>query len=265
MMSESAMSDPTPPTPPPPPPPQAKRAGFWGRAGAFVVDLLAVNILVAVVGLAATGLSGGSVRVANTLDDVRHCGDIEPLPPDLSVPREFSGGDMRRCTRSLYGFAYDRMLVVQAMASRDVAEDDRQRITIPVDADGRPMRAFYLDSLTPLVLAVYLLLLEWRYGATLGMGILGIRVVARGGGPIDVVQAGKRSLIRALVVLCSAGTQMTYGFTTAYGLPDLGLWSRMLDLLALGYLIIFAIATLAGFLPPHDRWARTDVVRRVPA
>jgi len=79
------------------------------------------------------------------------------------------------------------------------------------------------------------------------------------------VQAGKRSLIRALVVLCSAETQISFGFTTAYGLPDLGLWSRMLDLLALAYLIIFAIAALAGALPPHDRWARTDVVRSASA
>jgi uncharacterized RDD family membrane protein YckC len=256
---ESVVSDPA------ATPPQAKRAGLLARAVAFVIDLLLVNMLVAAIGLAATELTGGSVRVANAIDDVRTCSASQPTPPELSVPREFAGGDMRRCTRAVYGFAYDRMLIVREAASGSVAETDRRQISIPIDADGRPVHAFYLDRLTPLVLALYLLLLEWRWGATLAKRILGIRVVTLAGGPIDFWQAGRRSLIRALVVLCSAETQIGLGMTTAYGLPDLGVGSQMLNLLAVAYLIVFAIATLGGLLPPHDRWAGTQVVRPAPA
>jgi uncharacterized RDD family membrane protein YckC len=255
----SAMSDPA------AAPPQAKRAEPLVRAVAFVFDLLLVHTLVAAIGLGATELTGGSVRVANAIDDVRTCGASQPIPPELSVPRGFAGGDMRRCTRTVYGFAYDRMLIVRAAPSDSGAETDRRQISIPIDATGRPVHAFYLDSLTPLVLALYLLLLEWRWGVTLGKLVFGARVVTLAGGPIDVGQAAKRALIRALVVLCSAETQIGLGMTTAYGLPDLGVWSQMLNLLALAYLIVFAIATLCGLLPPHDWWAGTQVVRPVPA
>ena len=262
-MSDPATSSPAETSPPRP----AKRAGFWRRAAAFVIDLVLVNMLVAAIGLAATELTGGSVRVANALDDVRRCGAWHPIPPELPVPSEFAGGDMRRCTRSVYGFDYDRMLVVREAASSYIAETDRKQITIAIDANGRPVRAFYLDSLTPLVLAVYLLLLERRYRATLGKRVLGIEVLTLDGGPIDFWQAGKRSLLRALVVLCSGETQVGLRMTTAYVLPDLGVWSQMINLLALIYLIAFAIATLGRALPPHDRWAGTQVVltREMPA
>jgi uncharacterized RDD family membrane protein YckC len=239
---------------------EAKRAGFWRRAAAFVTDLLLVSLMVAAIGLAATELTGGSVRVANTIDDVRSCGSWQPIAPELSVPREFAGGDMRRCTRSVHGFAYDRTLIVREAAGSSLDETDRRQITITIDADGRPVRAFYLDSLTPLVLALYLLLLEWRFGATLGKRLFDVRVVTLAGGPIDVWQAGKRGLIRALVVLCSGETQVALRMTTAYVLPDLGLWSQLINLLALIYLAAFAIATSSGLPSLHDLWAGTQVV-----
>jgi uncharacterized RDD family membrane protein YckC len=255
-MSDPATSGPA-ETPPPRP---MKRAGFWRRAAAFVLDLLLLNMLVAAIGLAATALTGGSVRVASAVDDVRRCGAWQPIPPELSVPSEFAGGDMRRCTRSVYGFDYDRTLVVREAASSYIAETDRKQITITLDADGRPVRTFYIDSLTPLVLAVYLLLLERRYGATPGKWILGIEVVTLDGEPIDFWQAGKRAVIRALVVLCSGETQVGLRMTTAYVLSDLGLWSQIINLSALLYLIAFAIATSGGALSLHDRWAGTQVV-----
>jgi uncharacterized RDD family membrane protein YckC len=227
---------------------------------AFIIDLLLVNMAVAAIGLGATELTGGRVRVANAIDDVRTCTGSQPIPADLSVPREFAGGDVRRCTRTVYGFAYDHRLIVREPAGGAMADAGRRQISIPSDADGRPVHAFYLDRLTPLVFAVYLLLLEWCFGTTLAKRMFGIRVVTLAGGPIDVRQAGKRSLIRALVVLCSAETQIWLNMTTAYGLPDLGLWSQMLNLLAVAYLVVVAVATLAGLLPPHDRWAGTQVV-----
>jgi uncharacterized RDD family membrane protein YckC len=239
---------------------EAKRAGFWRRAAAFVGDLLLVHLLVAAIGLAATELTGGRVRVANTIDDVRRCGGWQPIAPDLPVSDEFARGEMRRCTRSVHGFDYDRTLIVREAPSGDLADTVRKQITITIDADGRPVRAFYLDSLTPLVLGLYLLLLEWRFGATLGKRIFGINVVTLAGGPIDVWQAGKRALLRALVVLCSGETQVGLRMTTAYVLPDLGVWSQLINLLALIYLAAFAIAASSGLPPLHDLWAGTQVV-----
>src|SRR5689334_5490131 len=114
--------------------PQAKRAGFSARAVAFVIDLLLVNLLVAAIGLAATELTGGTVRVANAIDDVRTCGISQPIPSELSVPAEFVDGDVRRCTRTVYGHAYDHMLIVRAAASGSGTEASRREISIPTDA-----------------------------------------------------------------------------------------------------------------------------------
>jgi uncharacterized RDD family membrane protein YckC len=238
----------------------AKRAGFRRRAFAFVMDLLLVNMLVAAVGLAAIELTGGRVRVANTIDDVRSCGAWQPLAPDLPVSNEFAGGEMRRCTRAVHGFEYDRTLVVREAAISVNPDAELKQATLTTDADGRPVRAFYLDSLSPLVLAVYLLLLEWRFGATFGKWAFDMRVRTLGGGPIDFWQAGKRALIRALVVLGSAETQVALRMTTAYALPDLGLWSELINLLALMYVGAFAVAVSSGLPALHDLWAGTQVV-----
>jgi hypothetical protein len=89
------------------------RAGFWGRTLAFGIDLLLISVLIAVIGLASTGLTGGKVRVANTVVDFVDCTGNEPLPPELPDLDGFEGADARRCTRSLLGITHDRRLVVR--------------------------------------------------------------------------------------------------------------------------------------------------------
>jgi uncharacterized RDD family membrane protein YckC len=175
------------------------RAGFWGRCVALGIDLLLISVLIAVIGLASTGLTGGKVRVANTVVDFFDCTGSEAPPPDLPVLEGFEGTDARRCTRSVLGIAHDWTLVVREKMTAGEDKRNRRQVSMPLDAKGHPVRAFYLDDLIPLVLAGYLLLLEWRLGTTLGKRIVGIRVHSLGGGPMDLVQAGKRVLMRLMV------------------------------------------------------------------
>jgi hypothetical protein len=58
----------------------AKRAGFWVRVVAFVIDVAVINVLIGVIGLAATGLTGGQVRVANTVLHFVDCTRLEASP-----------------------------------------------------------------------------------------------------------------------------------------------------------------------------------------
>jgi uncharacterized RDD family membrane protein YckC len=213
--------------------PHPRRAGFGDRAVALGIDILLVSLLIAVIGLALTGLTGGRVRVANIVVNSVYCTDRQPSAPAFPVPEGFDAEGARRCTRSVLGIAHDWILVVHDKTITGEDEKDGREVSIPIDAEGRPMRAFYVDSLIPFVLAAYLLLFEWRFGATLGKRLVGIRVQSLGGGPMDVVQAGKRTLIRLILILSAWATQTLFGSSTeahrinfeltmSYGTPDLG-------------------------------------------
>ena len=89
---------------------------------AFGIDVLLINVLVSVIGLASTGLTGGKVRVANTVVDVIDCAGSEPPPSGPGVPDGFDGADARRCTRSILGIAHDWTLVVREKTT--VGEDE---------------------------------------------------------------------------------------------------------------------------------------------
>jgi hypothetical protein len=52
----------------------------------------------------------------------------------------------------------------------------RRTVGIPLNAEGQPVPALYLDGLTPFVLAVYLLFAEWGFGTTCGKSIVGFTV-----------------------------------------------------------------------------------------
>jgi uncharacterized RDD family membrane protein YckC len=236
-------------------------------------------VLVAVIGLASTGLTGGKVRVASTVVDFVDCAAREQPPPGLPILDGFEEADAHRCTSSLLGIAHDWTLVVREKITTGEDDRNRRQVRIPLDSKGHPVRPLYLDDLIPLVLAAYLLLLEWRLGTTLGKHIVGIWVHSLGGGPMDLLQAGKRLLPRLIVLLSASPIQTLPGSSTAphritFGLtmppigltvppsiPDLGIWTEVLNVLAFAYLISFIVTTSRRTLPLHDRWAGTEAVR----
>lgn len=253
------------------PSPAWPRAGFWDRATAIAVDLLIINLVIAVIGLALTGVADAKVRVNNTVLNVVDCTAAGPVPAGLALPSGFEAGDARRCTRSVLGIAHDWEFVVSEKATAAEDPKDRRRIRLPIDRMGQPVQVFYLDDLRLIVLGVYLFVLEWRFGASLGKRVFGMRVQSLGGAPLDMVQTGKRILPRLVVLLGASMTDSTIGSTEVYwisvnlmttrSIADFGVWSDVLSLLALAYLISFIVATVRRSLPLHDWWAGTDAVR----
>lgn len=254
--------------------PASMRAGFWDRAVALAIDLLIINLLIAIIGLALTGMTGGNVRVASTVLNVVDCTSSEPVPSGLELPAGFEAADARRCTRSVLGIVHDWKLVVSEKATAGEDPKDRRQVAIPTDRIGRPVQAFYLDDLILVLLAAYLLLLEWRFGATPGKYCVGIKVQSLGGAPLDIVQTGKRILLR-LIVLASEGPAesvvgspeknhwISFKLVTSHTDFDFGLWSDGLTVLAIVYVIGFIVATARRSLPLHDWWAGTEVVRSI--
>lgn len=245
----------------PSPSPPISRAGFWRRGFALFIDSCLIAFVLGLLGLVLFGPTGGFIRVSNMLIDSRNCSEVDPQRLELPRLPPFRITHAVRCTRSVLGYVHDRALTV-AEVTRSGAVTYTQSLTFAVDAEGRPTRAFYLDPLILALLPAYILLLEWRYGRTLGKDLLGLRVRTLGGGALTFVQAAKRLLIRFLpeivwivpLLLAILGASAP-GTGYFWGIWFVGAAA------AIAILVNFAVNVRRGDLPWHDRWAGTEVVR----
>ncbi len=88
----------------------APRARLATRFVALLIDLVIVSGLVAAIGLTAAAVTDGRVRISSSVVSAQDCQTV-PVPEPLALPNSVTA-DVRRCTRSLFGFVYDRQLIV---------------------------------------------------------------------------------------------------------------------------------------------------------
>jgi uncharacterized RDD family membrane protein YckC len=252
--------------------PISLRAGLGQRALAIAIDLLVINLLIAVVGLVATALTDARVRVANTVLNVVDCASRVPVSPGVKLPDGFEAADARLCTRSVFGFVHDWKLVVIDKAKAGEDASDRRQIAITADSVGRPVHAYYLDDMILVVFGAYLIILQWRFGTTLGKRVLGIHVRSLTGAPLTAVQAVNRVMPTLIVLLAanmsesssSRSLPETYlislELVTSHSNIDYGVWAEALKLIALLYVISLVVTSSRRTAPLHDQWAATEVV-----
>lgn len=244
----------------------ASRAGFWRRVLAFVIDLALCALVVTVAGVLLFGLTDGRVRVGTALIDVNRCIQIDPQRIEVRLPPQFNVTAAEQCTKSFFGIVHDRTLRV-AQVTQSGSTTYTRAITYPVDADGRPTRAFYVDYLTWVLLVAYVLLLEWRRGQTLGKRLMRIRVKSLRGGPITFAQAVKRSVIRFLpwpLFWLPFMLPLMFGENSFFAFATSGEAVVLMVIMVIAFLIFvgnFAQRTRRHELPWDDRWAATEVVR----
>jgi uncharacterized RDD family membrane protein YckC len=233
------------------------RAGLWPRAMALFIDGCLITVVLGVLGLVLFVPTGGKIRVAGESVGSQDCAPQNPqvlqelnvsVPPDLHITH------VVRCTRSVLGYVHDRVLIVAEITRSGATTLTRER-TFPLDTEGRPVRAFYLDSLSGLLFAAYVLLLEWRTGRTLGKDLMDIRVQSLGGNPPNLVQAIKRFFIRFLDIILLEILELI-PMATAPGL----FWLVVGLLYFVAVLVNFIISVRRNALPWHDRFAGTEVV-----
>jgi uncharacterized RDD family membrane protein YckC len=239
------------------------RAGLWPRAIALVIDGCLITVVLGSLGLVLFVPTGGRIRVADTLVGSRTCTTPNlQILQDLNIPlpQNFRVTDIARCTKTLLGYVHDRVLVVAEITHSGATTTTRE-LTIPLDTEGLPTRAFYLDSLWFLVFAAYVLLLEWRTGRTLGKDLMDIRVQSLAGGPPTLVQAVKRFLVRFFpTILLGSLSLMSIAGVTATTAPALFWFVGLVSLLSFMAVVAnFIVEVRRRALPWHDRFAGTEV------
>ena len=237
-----------------------ERAGFWPRALALFIDGCLIAGILGLIGIILFAPTGGYIRVSTALihsDDCRAETNLRvPVPSGLTPTHAY------RCTRSLLGYVFDRQVTVAQVTKSGAVTYTRSQ-TYAVNASGAPVQAFYLDNLSLFLFAAYLLLLEWRFGRTLGKDLMKVRVCSLGGGAITLVQSARRSLVRALPVLVA----ILVGVPRLLGLPFASstgyLWTGGALILGVGLAqtINFILTTRKRTLPWHDRFAGTEAIR----
>lgn len=247
-------------------PPAGSRARLWERGVAIGVDVLIINLVMALIGLALVEVTGGRVRVASTIFNVVNCTSSEPVPAGLALPDDFEAASARRCTWSVLGIAHDWGLVVTEKPAAGEDSSDVRQITLATDETWRPARPFYLDDLILVILAPYLILLEWWFGATIGKYVVGIRTKLLDGATLTLPAATKRNVIKLIVLAASitgeiivrrlppTATQVfNLKLVTSHGIDHLGVFADVLQLLALAYVISVAVLAVRHRRPLHDQ------------
>jgi uncharacterized RDD family membrane protein YckC len=164
-------------------------------------------------------------------------------------------------TKIALGFVFDRNLVVEEEKHSGVLVHKRS-ISFPTDRSGHVVSAFYVDNLWIPILAFYFILLEWRFGRTLGKALTSVRVRSLSAATPSLLQAAKRFILRFLPLI----VYQTYFVVPAIALvlvssaTALVLSSCLVLVLSLAILINFIRAVRRGELPWHDRFAATEMV-----
>jgi uncharacterized RDD family membrane protein YckC len=234
--------------------PSPSRAGFWRRFFAILIDICLFSVVIGLIGLLLFQPTEGRIRVQNMLIDFRVCSKVDPSQVELPTPPPFRITNAVQCTKSFFGLVHDRTLTVSEVTPSGSVTYTRA-LTYPVDADGHVTQVLYVDLLELIIFPAYLLLLEWRFGRTLGKHFVHIRVRSLNGGPVTFVQAVKRTLIRFLFLPPWLLLFAWWSFNAYIGV------GLLMAGIGLAIVINWSLKTGRRELPWDDRWAATEVVR----
>jgi uncharacterized RDD family membrane protein YckC len=243
----------------------AARAGPWHRSVAFIADVFIVSVIVSLVGIWLAGVTGGSIRAKQAIGSRIRCTVGETTLVEFTLPPNTKVDRLERCTKEFLGIPHDWWLIVRAR-TEDIDGSSVAVITVPLDPMGHTTDALYLDSLVILVFGIYAFMAEWRFGATVGKRLRGIRVRSLGGAPVDAVRAAKRGMMRmAAFIPSTIATACAAGSTTfAWWLfehPASKIIGGVISALwCVAFAANFLVATARRALPWHDRFAGTEAI-----
>ncbi len=245
------------------------RARFWQRAIALFIDFTVVSGLITALGIVLYGPTHGAIRIGSSPVLYTTCGPTWVDLATLKLPADFKVTRALTCTSYFFGWEHDRTVVVREVTRTEFATYTRS-VTMPIDRNDKIANPLYLDPLIIVLLALYLVLLEWRYGTTIGKRALKIWVRSSDGKALHASRAMDRTAVRFIPVLpflalavfptWLGATQSFESLTSKYFLAGVLLSVG----LTLAFLINFIKAVSRGNQPWHDRAAGTEVVGFLP-
>jgi len=178
-------------------PAQPKRY-MWRRFIALIIDVLLIQAFFFVLMALAQPLVPGKVIISPPIG-MNYCKALDETPkllkfaqmvdPTLKLPREFT-----LCTNSVFGLFEHDKLIVKVITAEDVNTSYSLRIGVYVDEELNIITPFDFESifmiLTPLVYALYV----FRFRATPGKNIVGIRLYNFGQKPSLLSLIGREYL-----------------------------------------------------------------------
>jgi hypothetical protein len=177
---------------------ECRRGGFWRRALAFFIDLIAISALLQVVALLLFSLTHGQVQFSGGPLHGLNCQKLASVPEGVSIPPEFNANSVTDCQQSLLGLPTARTLRVSRI-TRDGALTKVAQIRQRLGADGKPTPGLPLDIFVlPLLIALRFAL--DRIGGSIGRRIcrLGLSNVSDGQYPPPTTSLSRRYAAQAL-------------------------------------------------------------------
>jgi hypothetical protein len=153
---------------------ECRRGGFWRRALAFFIDLIAISAVLQLAALVLFPLTHGQVQFSGGPLYGLNCQKLASVPEGVSIPPEFNANSVTDCQQSLLGLPTARTLRVSRI-TKDGALTKVAQIRQRLGADGKPTPGLPLDIFVlPLLLALRFAL--DRAGGSIGRRICRIRL-----------------------------------------------------------------------------------------
>ncbi len=153
---------------------ECMRGGFWRRALAVFIDLIAISALLQVVALVLFPLTHSQVQFSGGPLYGLNCQKLPSVPDGVSIPPEFNANSVTDCQQSLQGLTTARTLRVSRI-TKDGAVTKVAQIRQRLDADGKPIPGWPLDIFVlPLFIALRFAL--DRAGGSIGRRICRLRL-----------------------------------------------------------------------------------------
>ena len=245
---------------------ELRRAGFWRRWLAIVIDTIIVMIPFLILAAILFAATAGKVQMGGGFSS---CVTGTNIPQGLNPPPPHDSNSMRVCQFSFFGAPTGAILTV-ARVTQEGNTTTSVSQGYMLDKDGTPTNGTSIDGIYQLTLLVYLLLMTWKTGATLGARVVKIRVIDTANPGAPGVPLGK-AIVRYLAMLIGAVPALAlliYQVAIVGGSADeiftgnFFRWFAIAGLLWALWLLALIIQIARKRDPWYDRLAGTAVVRR---
>jgi hypothetical protein len=238
------------------------RGGFWRRALAILIDLIAIGAVLQLAALVLFPLSNGRVQFSGGPFYALNCQNLASVPEGLAIAAEFGPNSITDCRQTLFGLPTARTLSLNRITQDDGVTKVAQ-VRHMLDAKGKAVRGW------PLEIFILPLLIALRFWLDHGRGSPGRRIChLRLADGMDGLQPPPTSLNGryAALALPLAPLWLWSAYGALFPGPELG--AAMYWLCWVGTVVPLLIATLEAADSIirrrdtfYDRFAQTSVLR----